>query len=410
MPMPGTMQAPPKETAADIDAVRACIETETDMRKLASKLIECVKKEQETCIDLLLEAGASPYIKPYSDGKAILFQERVPRTALDHALFRGYESLAKRLIEIKPEEEPTLEELSKHIEMAAFSGDIDTLRFALETFGDGASLAHAFAYAINQGFGSGALLLYLNGAMEHALAWYGLAHKFRAFMLNYINMSSRPQFDTGDDFYSFIFAMPGIDALIKEEGCTPATDAMRQDALRILADAGFLTLDTYRELAHRAIIFDECALLAFLDEISGQTFTEVFSDQTQEQLVAWIRPRMSRDKVEIIASMLPPGFSFPFDPRYLTSPADVSAVLPHVTAATCEHPDALVEYCVKMGLNDELAMCIDWGGVTEDNVDALIKEGQKRFQTNAVAQLMDYKRKHFEHSGMKAIMDAASSL
>lgn len=399
-----TIRASEAEREAERTAAAQC----TDRRKLSSMLVKAVKANRVD-LDILLNAGADPNLRPYHDGSTVLFPERVPHTALDHAAFRGNIEAVKQLL-VPCTGALTAEEQSKVVEMAAFSRDMGTLQHVTERFGRECSLAHAFAYCINQGFTQGALYLYRQGAMNHVSSWYRLAQKFRPFVLHYTNLTGVPSFDTGDDFYTYIFKMQGIDDVLSAEGSRAATDALRRDTLTALGEAGFLTRETYREFAVRALIFDEMSLLAHLDEVSGFSFQEEFASHTQAQVEAWIRPRISKEKANLIASMLPPGFSFPFNPRYLTSPQDVKAVLPHVTAATCEHPEMLVEYLVVMGLPDQLGQVKDWGGITRDNVDGLIEEAQRRFQTKAVALLVEYKQEHFADDAMQELLDAAGAL
>ena len=373
---------------------------EKDPRKLAASLVEAVCHDKDR-ISALIDAGASPFIKPYRDGAMILYRDRIPESAFDWAIFLGNQELVVKFLEDAPELSSM--QATKALEMAAFSQSMPILEHIYEKFSGQVDMAHAFAYAINQAFTDGAVFLFEHGALEDARRWVELALQFNNFKMFYILMSERPAFDTGDDFYSFIFDMPGIDSVLSSRGKTPANSYMRQETIAALADAGMFTEEVYREYALRALVFDECPLLAFLDDKTGFSFTEVFSSENQDFIELWIRPGMSKRKIEIIASMMPDDFRFPITPRYLIDPTSVKALVPYSSKQTCEYPEHLAEYLVLNNCAAELSLVADWGGITKDNIDYLLDIAQKHFYTQVIAFLIEYREKHFADNPFEAL-------
>ena len=358
----------------------------------AKALVEAIRYSGDG-IDSLLAHGADPYINVFGITTRVRMREHLPETALEWAALRNRPELVSRFLDMPGELDA--EAQSKLLGIASLGCSIESLEIVYDRYKDTLDMSRAFAYCITRGFKQGALFLYERDAFDMCEDWIERSSRFESFLMPYSHFNGMPRIVTTEDFFAYLFPIPRIEAALQSRDIPPANTEKRFRTLDALSKKGMLTLEIYSQYAERAILFDRCDLLGFLDSISGFDAVEIFKTYPGPRKNLWIVPNMSPDKVEFVAKVLGPEFKFPIAAHFLVGPKSVRALIAHSDAEHTKHPDLLVRYLIQTGLDDCLSDVADWGGITADNIEELLAFAHECENTRAAALLVEYRNAHF---------------
>lgn len=364
----------------------------TEQLDLAKQLVEAIRYGNDDA-DLLLERGADPYINVFGITTQVRMREHIPETAIEWAALRNRPELVARFLDMPGELGADAQ--AKLLGIASLGCSMKSLEIIYAQYRETLDMSRAFAYSITRGFKQGALFLYDHGAFEECREWIGFSSRFESFLMPYSHFNGTPRIDTTGDFFAYLFPIPRIEAALQSRDIPPANTEKRFRTLEALSKKGMLTLDIYAQYAERAILFDRCDLLGFLDSISGFDAVETFKTFPGPRKNLWIVPNMSPEKVEFVAKVLGPEYKFPLSAHFLIGRDSVRALIAHSDAEHAMHPELLVRYLIQTGLDDCLSDTADWGGITADNIDELLAFAHECENTRAVALLVEYRNAHF---------------
>ncbi len=359
---------------------------------LAKELAEAIRYSTDG-VDSLLERGADPYINVFGITTRVRMREHIPETALEWAALRDRPDLVSRFLDMPGELDA--EAQSKLLGIASLGCSMESLEIVYSRFKDTLDMSRAFAYSITRGFKQGALFLFERGAFEKCGEWIDFSSRFESFLMPYSHFNGTPRIDTTGDFFAYLFPIPRIEAALQSRDIPPANTEKRFRTLEALSKRGMLSLEIYSQYAERAILFDRCDLLGFLDSISGFNAVEEFRKLPGPRKSLWIVPNMSPSKIEFVAKVLGPEYKFPIKAHFLIGKDSVRALIAHSDAEHTMHPELLVRYLIQTGLDDCLSNVADWGGITADNIDELLTFAHECENTRAVALLVEYRKTHF---------------
>lgn len=362
-----------------------------EQRKLAAELTDAIRYSRDD-IDALLDAGADPYVNPTGITTRVRFRVLVPETALEWAAIRDRPELVERFLLMPGEIDDY--RIEKLFGMAALGKSLSTLALLYERYGESLDLSRAFAYCINRGYTEGAVFLFERGAFDMCTDWIASSSEFDRFLMRYSQLNGPPSFDAGDDFFAYLFPLARIDAILHSRKVELANMKTRCFTLAELVKRGMKSDEFYCQYAERAILFDRCDVLPFLDSIFGCDALEVFGQYPMSRKGLWITRGMSPDKVEFVSKIMGPDYRFTISAGFLMGISSVKALIAHSDAEHVRHPALLVRYLIHMGLADTLAEVIDWGGVTEENFDEHLQFAQELGNTKIIAILMEYRNEH----------------
>lgn len=369
------------------------LQSTDEQRKLAGELADAIRNANGK-IDALLEAGADPYVNPTGVTTRVRFRELVPETSLEWAALRGQRALVERFLAMPGElDEYRIEKL---FGMAALGKSMPVMEYLYGRYSDVLDLSRSFAYCINRGFTDGALFLYERSAFESCASWIEDSSDFNRFLMRYSHYNGPPTFDAGDDFFAYLFPLARIDAILHARKVELANMKMRCFTLAALVKRGMNAGGFYEQYAERAILFDRCDILPFLDSIFGCDALDVFGRYSTHRKSLWVSPGMSADKVEFVSRIMGPDYRFSIGPNFLMGVSSVKALVAHSDAEHVRHPALLVRYLIDTGQGDTLAEVLDWGGITQENIDEHLQFARERGNTRIVAMLMDYRNEHFD--------------
>ena len=359
-------------------------------RELAAALADAIRHGGD--IEEALDAGANPYVNPTGITTIVRHREYIPETPLEWAALRGRADLLPRFLEMPGELAEGRPE--KLLGMAALGCSMEALEILVEALGDPLDYSHAFAYCIYRGFTQGALYLYDRGALDMCEGWIATSSKFEHFLLRYSHFNGPPTFEASEDFFAYLFSLVRLDAVLNARKVPLSNIEERCCTLAALAKRGMLTAELYQQYAERAILFDRCDLLPFLDSISGFDAIETFSAYPWGKKRSWVIPGMSEDKVDFVSRIMGPEYRFTISSRFLMGKSSVKALVAHSDAEHVLHPDLLVRYLIHTRLTSELYEVADWGFITQENIDEHLAFAQQCENTEAVALLLDYRNSH----------------
>ena len=364
----------------------------TDQLEYAKALVEAIRFCGDD-IDALLARGADPYVNVFGITTHVRMREHIPETALEWAALRDRPELVSRFLDMPGELDE--EGQAKLLGIAALGCSMESLEIIHSRFDKTVDTSRAFVYSITRGFKQGALFLYDKGALEKCRDWIEFSSRFESFLMPYSHFNGTPRIDTTGDFFAYLFPIPRIEAALQSRDIAAANTEKRFRTLAALSERGMLTLDIYAQYAERAILFDRCDLLGFLDSISGFDAVEVFRKLPGPRKNLWIVPNMSPSKIEFVAKVLGPEYKFPISAHFLIGGDSVRSLIAHSDAEHTMHPELLVRYLIQTRLDDCLSDVADWGGITEDNIEELLAFAHECENTRAVALLVEYRNEHF---------------